>query len=146
MNATHLLFSNLFATLYALQLKTQSYHWHVKGPHFKQLHEFFEEQYGSLTGIIDSVAERMVSLGFIVPATFSQIQELKSIKDAHHGYSGQEMVSDLGKDYVTLIGLIYKVIDKSKENKDEGSVTFLTDVLVKIEKTSWMIHACSGGF
>lgn len=146
MNATHLLFSNLFATLYALQLKTQSYHWHVKGPHFKQLHEFFEEQYGALTGIIDSVAERMVSLGFIVPATFSQIQELKSIKDAHHEYSGQEMVSDLGKDYVTLIGLIYKVIDKSKENKDEGSVTFLTDVLVKIEKTSWMIHACSGGF
>lgn len=146
MNATHQLFSQLFANLYALQLKTQSCHWHVKGPHFKQLHEFFEEQYQSLIAIIDGVAERMVSLGFIVPATFSQIQELKSIKDAHPQHSGQEMISDLGKDYVAIIELLYKVIEKSKENKDEGSITFLTDILVKIEKTSWMVHACSGGF
>jgi starvation-inducible DNA-binding protein len=146
MNATHQLFSQLFANLYALQLKTQSYHWHVKGPHFKQLHEFFEEQYGALSEMIDSVAERMVSLGFVVPATLSQIQELKTSKDGQPNHTGQEMVSDLGKDYVVLVELLYKVIDKVKDNKDEGSITFLTDILVKIEKMSWMVHACSGGF
>lgn len=38
-------FAKLFANLYALYLKTQNYHWHVVGPHFKQLHQLFEEQY-----------------------------------------------------------------------------------------------------
>lgn len=146
MNATHQLFSQFFANLYALHLKTWSYHWHVKGPHFKQLHEFFEDQYGELSEMIDSVAERMVTLGFTVPATLSQIQDLKVIKDGQPNHSGQEMVSDLGRDYVILVELLYKVIEKVKDNKDEGSITFLTDILVKLEKTSWMVHACSGGF
>ncbi|MFM1866261.1 MAG: hypothetical protein RIQ57_871, partial [Pseudomonadota bacterium] len=29
----------VLASSYILSLKTQNYHWNVKGPHFKQLHD-----------------------------------------------------------------------------------------------------------
>jgi starvation-inducible DNA-binding protein len=38
----------VLASSYILSLKTQNYHWNVKGPHFKQLHDLFGEQYNEL--------------------------------------------------------------------------------------------------
>ena len=35
----------LLADTYALYLQTQNFHWNVTGPHFRQLHLMFEEQY-----------------------------------------------------------------------------------------------------
>ena len=46
-----------------LLLKLRNYHWNVAGPHFRQLHALFEEQYGILAIRIDQVAERIQSLG-----------------------------------------------------------------------------------
>ena len=42
---------------YVLYTKTRNYHWNVVGPHFNDLHKFFEEQYGQTTEDIDEIAE-----------------------------------------------------------------------------------------
>ena len=34
----------LLADSFALYLKTKNYHWHVHGPHFRELHLLFDEQ------------------------------------------------------------------------------------------------------
>lgn len=49
--------------LYALQLAAHQEHWNVVGPDFHQLHEFYEELYGSLDEPIDDVGARLRSLG-----------------------------------------------------------------------------------
>ena len=46
----------LLADTYALYLKTQNYHWHVKGTQFKSLHELFERQYMELAAAVDEIA------------------------------------------------------------------------------------------
>ncbi len=138
--------SVLLSNLYSLLLKTQNYHWHVKGPYFKELHVFFEEQYTQLFGFVDLVAERMLTMDFNAPATLKEIVEHRSLKDGHYDISGFEMVSDLIKDYTVLIDNIYDAINLSKKHEDEGSATFLTDLLVQVEKTMWMLKATSSGF
>lgn len=146
MKDLHRSMSVLFSNLYSLLLKTQNYHWHVKGPNFKELHVFFEEQYTQLFGFVDLVAERMLTMDFNAPATLTEILEYRSLKDAHYDKSGFEMVSDLIKDYTVLIDNIYDAINLSKKHEDEGNVTFLTDLLVQVEKTMWMLKATSSGF
>jgi starvation-inducible DNA-binding protein len=146
MKDLHRSMSVLFSNLYSLLLKTQNYHWHVKGPNFKELHVFFEEQYTQLFGFVDLVAERMLTMDFNAPATLTEILEHRSLKDAHYDKSGFEMVSDLIKDYTVLVDNIYDAINLSKKHEDEGNVTFLTDLLVQVEKTMWMLKATSSGF
>ena len=71
----------LLADTYALYLKTQNYHWHVKGPNFKTLHELFEMQYKELANAVDSIAERIVIMAHKAPATFTDLNKLKTLKD-----------------------------------------------------------------
>jgi starvation-inducible DNA-binding protein len=146
MNATQKVFSQVFANVYALMLKTQNYHWHVKGPNFKPLHLMFEEQYNALFLDVDTIAERMITLGFSVPAYLSALNEFKMIKDGDHNLSAQEMVMDLAKDYVIVIDNIGELLHKAEENEDEGSLSLFSDLLLEFEKTLWMLKATSGGF
>jgi starvation-inducible DNA-binding protein len=146
MNATQKIFSQVFANVYALMLKTQNYHWHVKGLNFKTLHLMFEEQYNALFTHVDTIAERMLALGFSVPAYFSSLQEFKNISDGDHNLSAQEMVLDLEKSYVVVIEMIEELLNKSKENEDEGSMSLFSDLLLQFEKTLWMLKATNGGF
>lgn len=138
--------NKLLANLYSLLLKTQNYHWHVKGPNFKELHLFFEEQYNQLFGFVDLVAERMVTIGFNAPATLKEIQDYRTLSDGQYEISSFEMVSELLKDVEHVIDNLGEAIEVSKKNEDEGNITFLTDLLVQMEKMAWMLRATSSGF
>src|SRR3989338_2617157 len=92
----------ILADTYALYLKTQNYHWHVKGPQFKSLHELFEMQYVELAEAVDQVAERILIKGHKAPATFKEFESIKSIKDGNSESSGNQMVTELAKDHDTL--------------------------------------------
>ena len=146
MNATQKVYSVVFADFYALLLKTQNYHWHVKGPQFRELHLMFEDQYENLFKKVDVIAERMLAMEFSVPATLAQLHELKTIRDGEHNLSAAEMLLDLTHDYVQLIENVYELLDKAKENEDEASLSLFSDILVDLEKTLWMLKASSGGF
>ena len=61
---------DLFADTYALYLKTQNFHWNLKGSDFFSLHLLFEKQYEDLAEAADELAERIQSIGFYVDGTF----------------------------------------------------------------------------
>ena len=48
----------LLADEYLLFTKTRNYHWNVVGKDFKERHEFFQQQYEKLDGMIDEIAEQ----------------------------------------------------------------------------------------
>jgi starvation-inducible DNA-binding protein len=145
MNATQKVYCQVFSNVYALMLKTQSYHWHVTGLEFKSLHLFFQEQYEQLFDLVDVIAERMRSMGFHVPATFSLMNEFKLLSDANNNLTAHEMVSDLARDYVCLIDNIDELMNKAKEDNDEGSLSIFSDMLQQLEKNLWMCQATSSG-
>ncbi|MCB0572944.1 MAG: DNA starvation/stationary phase protection protein, partial [Saprospiraceae bacterium] len=47
------LLNMLLADEFLLYVKTRNAHWNITGPHFSELHRFFEEQYEALDEVID---------------------------------------------------------------------------------------------
>lgn len=131
----------ILADTYALYLKTQNYHWHVRGQNFKALHGLFEEQYLQLAEAVDQLAERILILGDRAPATFSELNELKTIKDGESHKSSNDMVVDLAHDHGVLVQDIHKAMVFSSENHDEGTANLLADRIAEHEKSRWMLLA-----
>ena len=131
----------ILADTYALYLKTQNYHWHVKGPNFKTLHELFEGQYQELAQAVDDIAERILTLGQSAPATFKELIELKKIKDGDSSITSDAMVKELAEDHGQLLEDLNKAIVLAQEDNDEGSVALLSDRIGHHEKSRWMLDA-----
>src|SRR5579883_1511377 len=75
--------AHLLADTYLLYLKTQNFHWNVKGPLFPALHALFETQYQELAEAADVIAERIRALGCYAPASFSHFKKLSSLKESN---------------------------------------------------------------
>ncbi|WP_133129812.1 Dps family protein [Legionella yabuuchiae] len=133
--------SILLADTYALYLKTQNYHWHVKGPQFKSLHELFEVQYRELAEAVDEVAERILIKGHNAPATFGQYEQLKTLKDGDSNSTANEMVTELANDHGQLVKDLYKAMDMAQSDNDEGTVNLLSNRIEAHEKYRWMLGA-----
>ncbi len=133
--------SKLLADTYALYLKTQNYHWHVKGPNFKTLHELFEDQYKSLAEAVDDVAERILTLGGQAPASFSQFNELSEISDGNSKADSNTMVRELAGDHTKLITRMKQILESAQKANDEGTVALLSERIAEHEKTHWMLSA-----
>ncbi|MFD2261923.1 Dps family protein [Lacibacterium aquatile] len=133
--------SVLLADSYILTLKTQAYHWNVKGEHFAALHKMFEEQYNELAPAIDEVAERIRALGQITPASFDEFSKLSSVKSTGGQPKWTEMVENLLKDHKTAAASARTVIEAAEAVDDSVSADLATERVAFHDKTIWMLGA-----
>lgn len=141
MNAIMKCLEVALADTYALYLKTQNYHWHVKGPQFKSLHELFEMQYKELAEAVDLIAERIRIMGHRAPATFTEFNQLKTIKDGDSSLNANAMLSELTHDHGVLVQDLNQAIKLAQEHNDEGTITLLSDRIAAHQKAHWMLGA-----
>ncbi|MFA5959710.1 MAG: DNA starvation/stationary phase protection protein [Tatlockia sp.] len=133
--------SLIMADTYALYLKTQNYHWHVRGPQFKGLHQLFDEQYHALADAVDLIAERIRALGAKAPATFKEFESLKRIKDGDSSLDADTMLSELAHDNETLVKDLNQAMKFTHESADEGTANMLADRIEAHEKARWMLNS-----
>ena len=131
----------VLANTYALYLKTQNYHWHVKGPNFKSLHELFEGQYIELADAVDDIAERILTMGHDAPATFKKLDALKTINDGDSSIPANDMVKELANDNKVMSDFLNEVIQVASEHHDEGTAALLSERIAAHEKAMWMLGA-----
>lgn len=129
------------ADTYALYLKTQNYHWHVKGIQFKSLHELFEMQYQELAQAVDDIAERLLIIGHKAPATFKEFEQLKRIKDGDSSLDANQMVIELAQDHDILVKDLNKSLKLAQDSHDEGTVNLLAERIGWHEKARWMLKS-----
>ncbi|WP_019498705.1 Dps family protein [Pseudanabaena sp. PCC 6802] len=133
--------SRLLADTYTLYLKTHNFHWNVTGPMFNTLHLMFEGQYTELALAVDLIAERIRSLGFPAPGTYSDYAKLTSIKETEGVPKAEEMIALLveGQEAVVRTARsIFPVVDKAN---DEPTADLLTQRMQVHEKTAWMLRS-----
>lgn len=135
---------DVLANTYALFLKTQQYHWHVTGPNFRSLHLLFEEHYRELLEAVDSLAERIVTLGGRAPATFKELAARCSLADGQSDIASQAMVADLACDHKKLLECLIQAIEVAQDQGDEGSIALLSERIAAHEKQAWMLRASLG--
>lgn len=132
----------VLADSYALYLKTQNYHWNVKGPHFHSLHVLFEEQYKDLAIAIDEIAELIRALGEKAPGTWKEYEELTIIKDGNSNLDANEMVLDLAKDQGEIVkNSIQKAFDAATESEDDVVVDAMVGRMTVHRKNQWMLNS-----
>ena len=71
----------LLADVFALYMKTKNFHWHVSGPHFRDLHLMFDEQGAELFAMTDEIAERVRKMGGLTLHSIGNIARLQRIPD-----------------------------------------------------------------
>jgi starvation-inducible DNA-binding protein len=130
----------LLADTYCLYLKTQNYHWHVKGPNFKQLHDLFEDQYKELALMVDTIAERILILGGRAPATFKEFAQLTTLSEGKHDLSAEKMIAELSADQQKLIGDLNKAVVAAQAAHDEGTASMASELIEKHEKARWFLE------
>lgn len=122
----------------------RSLHWNIKGENFFELHLKYEEWYTRAQLIIDELAERILTLGMEPTSSFSAYLKASVIDEipiTSDGKSGVQYVLNAQK---ALLELEQALLDLSDKNGDEGTNSFMSDLIREKEKTNWMLRAWLG--
>lgn len=140
--AVALKLNKLLANEFVLQTKTRNSHWNVEGSSFIEMHKLFEMQYNELDEMIDSLAERIRSIGHYAEGRLVDFLKLTDLLEEESSNDKTTLLTNLLNDHQTIIhqirGLINQCID---EYHDAGSGDFITGLLKQHEKMAWMIRA-----
>jgi starvation-inducible DNA-binding protein len=133
--------SRLLADTYTLYLKTHNYHWNVTGPRFRDLHLMFEEQYNELALAVDSIAERIRTLGYPAPGTYREFGQLTTIEERSGVPSAEDMVRDLVIAQETVVRTCREILPAAQDANDESTASLVADRMTVHEKTAWMLRS-----
>jgi starvation-inducible DNA-binding protein len=133
--------SKVLADTYALYLKTHGYHWNATGPTFPALHTLFEDQYTEQWKALDDIAERIRSLGELVPQTYSAFSNLTAIKDGYASLDSEAMVAELMHDHETVLATIRNVFKIAEAVGDQATMDMLNARTAAHDKHAWMLRA-----
>jgi starvation-inducible DNA-binding protein len=133
--------SRLLADTYSLYLKTHNFHWNVTGPMFNTLHLMFETQYTELALAVDLIAERIRSLGFPAPGTYSEYAKLTSIPEPTGVPKAEAMIQQLVEGQETVVRTARSVFPLVDTANDEPTADLLTQRMQVHEKTAWMLRS-----
>ena len=133
--------SKLMADTYSLYLQTHNFHWNVEGPMFNTLHLMFETQYNELWTAVDTIAERIRSLGFPAPGTYGTLARLTSIEEVEGVPQAMDMVRYLVKGHEAVTRTARTAFQITDKAGDESSADMLTQRLQIHEKTAWMLRS-----
>jgi starvation-inducible DNA-binding protein len=128
------------ADSYSVYLKTQNFHWNVKGPHFFALHLMFEKQYEEMAAAADEIAERIAALGFYVHASFSDFKKC-CIKEEFKPIPAKKMIEQLVSDHEAVICCARQIAILAEEEKDQATVDLMARRLGSHEKMAWMLRS-----
>ena len=133
--------SRLLADSYTLYLQTHNFHWNVTGPMFQTLHVMFETHYTELALAVDSIAERIRSLGMHAPGTYSEFQRLSSIEEVAGVPKAKEMIQLLVLGHEAVVRTARSIFPVVEAAADEASADLLTQRIQLHEKTAWMLRS-----
>ncbi|WP_054590401.1 Dps family protein [Sphingopyxis macrogoltabida] len=135
----------LLADSFALYLKTKNYHWHVHGPHFRELHLLFDEQATQILATTDLIAERVRKNGAVTLRSVGDIGRRQSIRDDDAaGVAPDAMVRALAEDNRTLLAQIREAKAAAEEAGDIATSGLVDGWADETQQRIWFLEATLG--
>lgn len=133
----------VLADEFVLYTKTKRAHWNVEGPDFYNKHLFFEQQYDAIDEVVDTVAERIRSLGHYTPATLKDFLALTHLtEELQEKNDANGFIKELLLDHESIIIYLRENINSiANELQDAGTSDFITGLVENHEKMAWMLRA-----
>jgi starvation-inducible DNA-binding protein len=139
------LLNRQLASATALSLWAKQAHWNVKGPHFRPLHELFDDVYTGASEWVDLLAERAVQLGGIAEGTLARVTERSDIPGWPEDESrGRALVDGVATALGTFGAGVRKAIDTAAQAGDAGTSDLFTEISRASDKLAWMVQAHAG--
>jgi len=134
--------SKILADEFVLLTKTKNAHWNVEGYDFYDKHKLFEEQANQLNDSVDSIAERIRTLGHIAPASLKSYLKLTQLAEPKQSkYDSQSFIKELLSDNETVINSLRKNINIfANDYEDLGTSDFITGLMQDHEKMAWFLR------
>lgn len=137
--------NQLLADSFALYLKTKNFHWHVRGPQFRDLHLLFDEQAAEIFALTDLIAERVRKNGAPTLTSIGAIAGRAAIKDQDASdLSAEAMVKELVADNTTYIAQLRATkvaAGNAGDNATDGVVDDWTD---QAQQRVWFLSSVIG--
>lgn len=129
----------LLANFQLFYTNLRGFHWNVKGPFFKPLHEEYETMYDDSAAKVDEIAERILMLGQTPEHKFSEYLKVATIKETGVVSDGAEIAKIILDNLKTIIAQERKILAIASEGDDEATAAMMSDYIREQEKTIWFI-------
>lgn len=137
--------NGLLADHLALYMKTKNFHWHVKGPQFREFHLMFDEQAGEIFGNVDIIAERVRKLDGATLTSIGSIMEKTKVEDQHASdLEAMDMVGQLRDDNAQLVKTLKELKELAEEAGDNATDGLIDDWTDQAEERTWFLSATLG--
>ena len=130
------------ADTFDLYSHTKQAHWNVKGSQFFQLHELYDKLATELLDHVDTIAERVTTLGGAAEGTARMAVAASRLPDYPDGsVASLESVQLLAERYAALATTTRDAIDKTDELGDIDTSDLFTGVSRGLDKALWFLEA-----
>lgn len=134
--------NKLLADEFVLCTKARNYHWNTEGANFHEMHQFYDMQIQSMNIMIDDIAERIRTIGFIAEARLEDYLRLTSLIEQPYTNSQNDQLKHLLAGHETIINNLRRLIPLfAGKYEDAGSSDFVTQLMEKHEKIAWLTRA-----
>lgn len=124
-----------------LQLTLKHIHWNVVGPHFIAVHEMLDPQVDAVRAMVDTVAERIATLGVAPQGTPGSIVENRTWEDYSLGRAST--IAHLGALDTVYQGVIsdHRAAATATAELDDVTNDMLIGQLAELELFHWFVRA-----
>lgn len=130
------------ADTFDLMSQAKQAHWNVKGPHFMELHELFDELAGHLNGFVDAIAERVTALGGTAMGTARLAAAASRLPEYPTDITdGMAHVAALADRFAAYGKTTRQAIDFAAEMGDQATADLMTEIARTIDKDLWFLEA-----
>lgn len=137
--------NGLLADTFALYIKTKNFHWHVKGPAFRDLHLLFDEQAAEVFALTDLIAERVRKNGAATLTSIGAIASRTRVKDQDAaGLDAAAMVAELRADNAALITTLREAKEAAGSAGDNATDGMIDDWTDQAERRVWFLDSVLG--
>ena len=133
--------NQLLADTISLRDMYKKHHWQVSGPTFYQLHLLFDAHYEEQAELVDTIAERIMSLGGVSVAMAHDVAETTMIRRPPKGRETPAMqITRLVEAHRHILAESRKAAKAADDAGDDGTNDlFVSDVIRTNEKQVWFL-------
>ena len=135
----------LLADVFALYLKTKSFHWHISGPHFRDYHLLLDEQAAQIFAMSDNIAERTRKIGGITIRSIGDISRHQRLHDNNDTNLGPtDMLAELASDNKQLARFLRLTHEVCVRHGDVATASLIETWIDETERRTWFLSAALG--
>ncbi len=131
---------HLLADVFAIYLKTKNFHWHMRGPHFRDYHLLLDEHADQIFAMTDALAERARKLQGDTLRSISDIARQQRIRDNDEkDVAPEAMLQELLAVNKLLAESLRSTHSLCEQHSDFATTSLIENWIDETERRCWFL-------